>query len=110
MNRELLQEFIDVVTQYFGKPKDPKDLLDGLIQLGILKVDYYEYIKSAEWKEKSDAAKERAGYRCQVCNSPDNLNTHHRTYANLGHEPPEDLFVLCHDCHELFSKNGKLAK
>jgi hypothetical protein len=73
-------------------------------------VNYREYIVSQEWKEKADAAKERAGYRCQVCNSPDNLNAHHRTYENLGHEKPEDLFVLCQNCHEIFYINGKLEK
>jgi 5-methylcytosine-specific restriction endonuclease McrA len=66
-------------------------------------VDYQAYIHSPEWKAKSLDAKERAGYRCQVCNSPDRLETHHRTYVNLGHEKPEDLTVLCHKHHDMVS-------
>lgn len=74
------------------------------------RLDYYEYINSPEWYAKSDAAKARAGYRCQVCNSTRQLNTHHRTYERLGRELDTDLIVLCRDCHDLFHKQGKLAK
>jgi 5-methylcytosine-specific restriction endonuclease McrA len=73
-------------------------------------VDYYKYIRSPKWRRISREAKERAGWKCQVCNGTDRVQTHHRTYVNLGHEKPEDLFVLCDECHELFSKNGRLAK
>lgn len=66
---------------------------------------YSEYIKSHEWKERAMAAIMRAGYRCQVCNSGNDLEVHHRTYENLGHELPGDLTVLCHQCHELYSQS-----
>ena len=65
---------------------------------------YLEYLKSPEWKERSKEAKERAGYRCQICNSGKRLEVHHRTYERLGSELPEDLTVLCRLCHELYSK------
>jgi len=68
-------------------------------------VSYKEYIKSPEWKERADAAKERAGYRCQVCNKSDRIEAHHRNYDHLGCELSEDIIVLCHKCHELFSKS-----
>lgn len=68
--------------------------------------DYYEYIHSQEWQCRAEAAKARAGYRCQVCNGTKRLEAHHRTYENLGHEPPEDITVLCHKCHEIFSKEN----
>lgn len=74
------------------------------------KVNYEEYIKSYEWKQKADAAKARAGYACQVCNNKQYLNAHHRTYERLGNEADGDILVLCRDCHKLFSENGKLAK
>lgn len=70
-------------------------------------INYREYIKSKEWKLKADAAKRRAGYRCQVCNSAKRLQAHHRHYLTLGNERPEDITVLCNDCHRLFSKQGK---
>jgi hypothetical protein len=65
-------------------------------------VNYQDYIKSSKWKEKSEAAKKRAGYRCQVCNDENFLNVHHRTYENLGNENDNDLTVLCASCHEKF--------
>jgi hypothetical protein len=75
------------------------------------RVDYYKYIKSPEWKRKANAAKKRAGYRCQVCNHGRDegarLEAHHRTYARLGHEKPEDITVLCSDCHELYEVNKR---
>jgi len=76
-------------------------------------MDYYAYLKSREWQFKRQTALDRAGYRCQVCNRSSTdvtLEVHHRTYERLGDELPDDLTVLCRDCHELFSKNGKLAK
>ena len=76
------------------------------------RINYHEYITSLEWRQKAEAAKRRAGQRCQVCNRPRSevtLDAHHRTYERLGDELPEDITVLCRDCHELFSKQGKLA-
>lgn len=73
------------------------------IQLVSRKVDYHEYIKSPEWRERATQAKERAGWRCQTCNVPGDysiLDAHHRTYERLGHEDPDDITVLCRPCHE----------
>lgn len=65
------------------------------------KINYYTYIQSDEWKEKSDAAKERAGWHCQLCSKhTEKLNTHHNTYDRLGRERESDLIVLCERCHE----------
>lgn len=72
--------------------------------------DYHTYLRSPEWKLKRDAQCEAAGWRCQVCNSPKQLNCHHRTYDRIGNEIPDDLFVLCADCHQIFHDNGKLAR
>ena len=62
-------------------------------------IDYIEYIRSEEWHTKAKAAKRAAGYRCIVCGSSHNLEAHHKTYARLGCERPEDIAVLCDDCH-----------
>lgn len=64
------------------------------------KVNYDDYIQSREWRKKAEAAKKRAGYRCQVCNGQDNLEAHHRTYERLGHEHDTDITVLCEKCHK----------
>lgn len=71
---------------------------------------YETYIHSAEWRARADAAKDRAGYRCQVCHSNRRIEAHHRTYERLGHELDSDITVLCDDCHELFHKNRRLQR
>ncbi len=70
---------------------------------------YADYIQSERWREKALEAKRRAGFRCQGCNASANLQSHHRTYDNLGNEPPEDLTVLCCDCHEKLRKEARHA-
>jgi len=54
--------------------------------------------------------KSRAGGRCQVCNSPDGLEAHHRTYERLGDELPGDLTCLCRKCHQIFTEHGQLHR
>lgn len=74
-------------------------------------VDYHEYIKTEAWRERAEAAKQRVGHRCQICNRPATrvtLDVHHRTYERLGTERPEDLTVLCRGCHELYEKNRRI--
>jgi len=62
---------------------------------------YEDYLKTDYWREVSSKVKERAGYRCQVCNSPEDLEAHHRTYSHRGDELNhlEDLTCLCRRCH-----------
>lgn len=64
--------------------------------------DYEAYLQSPEWQQRRKAALERAEYRCQICNSPQRLDAHHRTYERLGNEEPADLTVLCRACHDTF--------
>ena len=75
-----------------------------------MSINYHEYIRSEEWRRKADAAKKRAGYRCQLCNTPDSmaaLEAHHRTYERLGNEEAGDITVLCDECHDLFERNKR---
>lgn len=68
-------------------------------------LDYHEYIKSPEWREKAEDAKHKAGWRCQLCNregDSSTLHAHHRTYERLGEELPEDITILCSKCHAKF--------
>lgn len=71
---------------------------------------YQEYIQSDEWRVKAEDAKRRAGYHCQVCNSPIRLDAHHRTYDHLGEELPEDITVMCHECHVIFTEHHRLPQ
>lgn len=63
---------------------------------------YQEYLKSEHWKETREKALKRSGYKCQVCGYNKNLQVHHNTYKNIGHEDPTDLVVLCWKCHKTF--------
>lgn len=74
------------------------------------KEKYQDYLTTGRWRELASDTKARAGGRCQVCNSPDNLETHHRTYERLGAELPGDLICLCRECHAVFSKHGRLHR
>ena len=62
--------------------------------------DYRAYLRSPEWQELRKAALKRAGGRCQVCNNPERLEVHHRTYERIFEETLDDLTVLCRRCHE----------
>ena len=51
----------------------------------------------------------RTGGRCPVCRRKVDLQLHHNTYIRWGRERMKDVCILCDRCHELFSKNGRLA-
>lgn len=65
---------------------------------------YEDYRQTDYWKRVADATKAKAGYRCQVCNSPHDLAAHHRTYEHRGREIEhiEDMTCLCRRCHGIF--------
>ena len=72
--------------------------------------DYYEYIKSPEWKMKANDLKIDRGFRCQLCNISGyvtNLHVHHNTYERFGMEKDSDMIVLCADCHKTFHEHKK---
>jgi len=63
---------------------------------------YVEYLNSPIWKEISDLVRSRDSFTCQICGSPNSLNTHHKTYVNVYEEINhlEDLTTLCFSCHD----------
>ena len=74
----------------------------------LRKMPYKEYLQTREWKDKARKAKKRARNRCQICNRPQTeviLDVHHRTYERRGQERPDDLTVLCRECHKIFEEN-----
>jgi replicative DNA helicase len=68
---------------------------------------YHEYLQSDQWKSIRLLALKRAGHRCQVCNNPEHLDAHHRTYERLGAEHLDDVTILCGNCHDLFTERSK---
>lgn len=80
---------------------------DAIIQF-LQSMPYDQYLQTAHWKRTRKEALNRAKHRCQVCNTPKKLQVHHRTYERRGEELPEDLTVLCDNCHETFHKSKKM--
>ena len=66
------------------------------------KFTYREYRTTAKWKELRDITIYEAEGKCQICNSPENLEVHHRTYERIGNEHLDDLTALCRKCHSKF--------
>lgn len=76
--------------------------------LELATMPYQDYLESDEWKQRREWVLEDAGHRCQVCNAPNDLHVHHRTYERRGCEKPGDLTVLCAECHRLFHEHGRV--
>lgn len=62
--------------------------------------EYERYMKSPEWYEKRQLLLVMADCRCERCGYRQDLEVHHLTYERLGNELPDDLQVLCVECHE----------
>ena len=61
--------------------------------------EYRAYLKTARWRAMRHWALELHGDECAQCGESENLQIHHKTYANLFKEMPDDLEVLCSGCH-----------
>ena len=69
--------------------------------------EYLAHLDSNGWQEIRQAAFDRDGGRCRLCNSRQNLQGHHRSYANLGRDAAKelaDVTTLCRKCHKRFHK------
>jgi hypothetical protein len=65
-------------------------------------IDYHDFLQTPYWKIIAEKKKRAAGFRCQLCNSSNNLSTHHRTYSIKGRELQnlKELIVICDECHK----------
>jgi hypothetical protein len=68
---------------------------------------YEAYLLSPEWRAKADERKRMDGHRCRICNSPEHLEIHHRTYDRIFDERMEDLTTLCATDHWLVTAYEK---
>lgn len=69
-----------------------------------MREEYDVYMRSPQWKQRRAQALERAQYRCCMCGFSKwskQLEVHHVTYERLGNELPDDLVVLCSECHKV---------
>lgn len=61
---------------------------------------YDQHISSAEWKSLKHKIIEQRGNRCERCGQENaSLELHHVHYHSLGNEKPEDVELLCSECH-----------
>lgn len=86
------------------------DTLRNLFSTPYRAMPYRDYLHTAHWQRKRAAAIQRAGNRCQFCNTAGRLEVHHRTYERLGRERDGDLVVLCRECHGVLHQYRRLAK
>lgn len=66
----------------------------------LAKEQYWEYINSEQWADKTELIRERNGGVCELCQMRLGWYVHHRTYARLGEELESDLILLCYWCHQ----------
>lgn len=94
-----------ICSYYEGIGENPKE--EG--------INYTEYLGSSDWKERRDKfiAERR---ECVLCGAKKRLLVHHLRYFDkdgksiLGKEKPEDLLVMCWECHDLMhEKYGRGA-
>jgi hypothetical protein len=61
---------------------------------------YQQRISSAQWKTLKSKVIEQRGSRCERCEQVSaSLHLHHVHYRSLGSEQPEDVELLCPECH-----------
>lgn len=84
--------------------EEPVDEIERLAQM-----PYALYLKTPHWQSVRAAALKRAEGRCALCNRPDGLQVHHRSYERKGCERPADVTVLCDSCHRSHHQKAKAA-
>jgi hypothetical protein len=100
-DREIIKAYTCYISELMGLPiEDVSDELTKFIQTMVRK-HYDAYLKSYHWMKISTTAKKDAGYMCNKCGGSRKLSAHHKTYEHIGFETPDDIEVLCGDCHNI---------
>ncbi len=60
---------------------------------------YNGHLRSTYWLAMRRALFAERGKSCEWCHATAKLHVHHVTYERFGQERPEDLVILCRDCH-----------
>lgn len=72
---------------------------------------YIYYMKSEEWKQKSDERRKIDNYECVMCGCIGELQVHHITYKRLTCENVyTDLVTVCPRCHVLLHNYYRRTK
>lgn len=70
---------------------------------------YVEYINSSEWRAFRAGLIAERGRKCEECGACGPVDGHHLTYKRFRHELPEDVKLLCRQCHEAKHKHPPTA-
>ena len=73
-----------------------------------LKMTYKEYINSPKWDEVKRCYYRTHPKKCFICGTENNIDLHHKTYTNLGHEREKDLIPLCREHHKMIHDDPKV--
>ena len=65
------------------------------------------HYSSHYWRTIREQCLARDNSRCRLCNSPEALQAHHRTYERFGKEDVNDLTTLCAECHDLVTDHQR---
>jgi len=68
--------------------------------IGVSVEDKAKHLKSNYWKNLKKVVRFRADNKCEICGSKKQLELHHLHYRTLTKENPEDVILLCRDCHQ----------
>lgn len=72
-------------------------------------IDYKEYIHThPHWQKVRKTRYDFDGGKCVICHrdlAGEPYQTHHLSYARLGHERIRDVVTLCDSCHHTFHQN-----
>lgn len=61
---------------------------------------YAIHMKSCRWKSFKRRLKRDRGTACERCGKTGvTVQVHHKTYERLGCELPDDVEILCVECH-----------
>ena len=88
-----------LLNKYYKKKKKSKQKVKRN-RLKTFKSRYFDYLKSKKWAQIKLDLYESRGKQCEVCESKRNVQVHHLSYKNVFNEEPEDLILLCKNCHE----------
>ena len=63
--------------------------------------NYAEYLRHPAFLESVASARKRAAGKCERCDRETKTEPHHIAYCKWGRfDPPENLKMLCRECHE----------
>lgn len=63
-------------------------------------MNYQDYLSSRKWNRRKHAFNRTNEKSCAACASEMRLLVHHLSYERVGHEPDDDLVILCWPCDE----------